>query len=68
MDNLYVLVGKDPDSFTFTIIRSWEKVPTQNVINELIEDLGSKYSEFALLHDMLFIEGKATSNSGWFEL
>jgi hypothetical protein len=68
MDKLYVLVGKDPHTFSFTIVESWEKLPTQRAVDKLIEEHESKYSEFALLHDLLFIEGKASNTSGWFEL
>jgi len=58
MEKCYVFLGQNPNSNDLVLIAFWSKLPSQSVIDTLIDKLNEKYSRFVLTEDILFIEGR----------
>ncbi len=56
-DKLYVFIGRENSNDQLVILESWSKQPTQDTIDALVKKYYDRYKKFALMTDMLFIEG-----------
>lgn len=62
---LYVLVGQNSDT-SYTILASWSKLPTQEAIDTITTKTFDKYRKFAVMEDILFIEGSEEDTSSFY--
>lgn len=57
-DKIYALVGEKGANSDITLIATWVKMPSRSTIDKLTDKLGHQYVRFAILEDILFIEGR----------
>lgn len=58
MEKCYALLGQNPNTNELVLLASWSKLPSQSVIDTLLDKLSNTYSRFVLTEDILFIEGR----------
>ena len=63
MNKLFVLVASEPSRDSFDLVATWrDKMPSQEAIDKIVKNLENKYESFALMQDILFIDGKAVAH------
>lgn len=67
MEKLYILVGEKLTGNSVTIIASWSRMPSQDIISTLTSKLNHQYSRFAIMEDILFIEGGEEDKKNYFD-